>query len=66
MDKIDKVLHSMDSDSRREISDSIREYERTGSSAPLKRIVSVLRCWGDDEDEDDVKILLPDFMKKLR
>lgn len=62
MASIDDVLRSMDSFSRKLLSNAIHEYEKTGSKTSLQEITSILRNWTDD----DPKILLPDFMKKLR
>ena len=62
MASIEEVLWSMDSLSRKMLSDAIKEYQKTKSSKALKEITAILRNW----DEDEVKVLLPDFMKKLK
>lgn len=62
MASVEDVLRNMDSFSRRMLSDAIKEYQKTGSSKALKEVTAILRNW----NEDEVKILLPDFMKKLR
>lgn len=60
MSSVDDVLRRMDSQSRRILSDAIKEYERKPSSATLKEIADILRNW----NEDEAKILLPEFMKR--
>ena len=60
MSNLDDVLRRMDSFNRRLLSDAIREYERNPSSAALKEVREILANW----NEDEAKILLPEFMKR--
>lgn len=60
MSNLEDVLKRMDSFNRRLLSDAIHEYERNPSSAALKEVRDILANW----NEDEAKILLPEFMKR--
>lgn len=60
MSSVEDVLRRMDSYNRKLLSDAIKNYEKTKSSAALKEVAAILENW----NEDEAKSILPKILKK--